>query len=185
LVVEDDPDLLAAIVQLVQQDVTRLTHTADSVATAIDMVRQHKPRLVVCDVYLKDGLCHSFVKVALAQTPLPAIVAISGRASAEEAFSLAALGIRSYLAKPLSLAALRAVLAAAPKGVPLPIPAIAAQVGSVPIDVVKRDVRVTMLRQGLALTAGNRTECARILGITRQAVQHMIRELHIDANEFT
>ncbi len=185
LVVEDDLDLLAAIVQQVESQLGARVFAADSIATALPVLRQEKPRLIVCDVYLRDGICHPLVKFALSQTPLPRIVAISGRASAEEAFSLATLGIRSYLAKPLSLMALRQVLTDALSAAPPLAPTIAAQVGSVPIDIVKRDVRVTMLRQGLALTAGNRTECARILGVTRQAVQQMMRELNIDAKDFS
>jgi two-component system response regulator RegA len=184
LVVEDDADLLQAIGREVERSLDASVRVAASLADGIASMRAHKPHLIITDVYLSDGRCEDLVAEALLHRPLPAIVAISGRASPEEAFALGALGIRSYLAKPLSLSGLRQVLARVLESSPPVVAIIAGQVGRVSIEVMKRDVRTTMLTQALALTAGNRTECARILGITRQAVQHMIRELEIDTEQY-
>lgn len=184
LVVEDDVELLQAIGREVERSLDASVRLAASLADGISSMRTHNPHLIVTDVYLSDGRCEDLVAEALLHRPLPAIVAISGRVSPEEAFALGALGIRSYLAKPLSLSALRQVLARVLESSPPVVATIAGQVGRVSIEVVKRDVRTTMLTQALALTAGNRTECARILGVTRQAVQHMIRELEIDTQRY-
>lgn len=184
LVVEDDIELLAAIARHVVRELASPVWTAQTQSTALNLVRQHRPRIIVTDVHLGEERCNALVVEALSRPPFPTVVAISGKASAEEAFGLAALGVRSYLAKPLNLASLRDVLAATRRESPQIAYGIAARVGNVPIDVVKRDVRVTMLTQALAMTAGNRSECARILGITRQAVQHMIKDLNIDTREY-
>jgi two-component system, response regulator RegA len=184
LVVEDDVDLLAAIARHTARELQAEVWTAKTLSAALELVREHRPRIIVTDVHLGDDRCHDLVVEALARPPFPTIVAISGKASAEEAFSLAALGVRSYLAKPLNLSSLRSVLAAPSSQSPQIAHGIAARVGAVPIDIVKRDVRITMLTQALALTAGNRSECGRILGVTRQAVQHMIKDLDIDMREY-
>lgn len=185
LVVEDDVELLRAIGREVERSLDASVYLAESLSSGIGAMRAHNPHLVITDVYLSDGHCEDLVVEALARRPLPAIVAISGRASPEEAFALGALGIRSYLAKPLSLSGLRQVLSRVHDSAPPVAAMIAGQVGRHSIDVVKRDVRLAMLTQALALTAGNRTECARILGVTRQAVQQMIRELDIDTAQYS
>lgn len=184
LVVEDDVELLAAIARQAKRELQAEVWSADSLAAGLALLRLHRPRVIVTDVHLGAERCHDLVTEALARPPFPTIIAISGKASPEEAFALAAAGVRSYLAKPLNLGSLRTVLTAKLGQSPQITPGIAARVGAVPIDVVKRDVRVTMLTQALALTAGNRSECARILGVTRQAVQHMIKDLDIDPREY-
>ena len=41
-------------------------------------------------------------------------------------------------------------------------------------------MRRNMVQQALAMSGGNRTRAAQLLGVTRQAVQQMIRELELD-----
>ena len=55
-------------------------------------------------------------------------------------------------------------------------------VGFRSIKEVQRLVKRTMLAKALALTQGNLTHAARLLGVTRQAVQQMIKELDPDSD---
>jgi two-component system response regulator RegA len=71
------------------------------------------PDLVIVDVALPDGNARPIVEQAVRMRPAPAVIAMSGQASAEEAFELARIGARRHLAKPISLEDLtRAVEAA-------------------------------------------------------------------------
>jgi hypothetical protein len=86
---------------------------------------------------------------------------------------------RGYLPKPLSLAALRAI-AGAQRRAPDPMGTIAAAcVGYESLQGVQTSVKLAMVEQALALSSDNRTNAARLLGVSRQAVQQMIRDLEI------
>jgi DNA-binding NtrC family response regulator len=52
-------------------------------------------------------------------------------------------------------------------------------VGRVSFREVLDRVRRSMAEQALAMSAGNKTGAARLLGITRQAVQQLIRDLDL------
>jgi len=102
---------------------------------------------------------------------------MSGKASAREGFELASLGVQAYLAKPFTPEELRATLRDAwhrrthdTHG----SPPIRERVGQQSIHVVQDQIRYEMLREALARTNWNYTRTAKLLGVTRQAVQQMM-----------
>lgn len=182
LVVEDDAPLREAIVatsarwrlQTPAGDV-RVTEAleASNVADGIRLVEREIDLLIV-DVRLGD---QSGIRVVEAARKGPAqlpILAMSGQATATEAFQLAALGVRGYLGKPFDMRELKesvqSVLGAAPE---LEERA-AEQVGSKHIHVVQDVVKRAMVKRALAMADGNISQAARYLGITRTAVQQML-----------
>lgn len=101
LVVEDDPGIRRAIVRmLVNFGVS--VEQASSVKQAAGMLVPPLD-LVLADVRLPDGSGHSVIAAALRLTPVPVLVAISGVASASEAFDLARAGAVAFLVKPFGL----------------------------------------------------------------------------------
>jgi DNA-binding NtrC family response regulator len=54
-------------------------------------------------------------------------------------------------------------------------------VGSQPLHDIVGGVRRVLVEQALALSGGNKTHAAELLQVTRQAVQHMVRDLELHA----
>ena len=180
LVVEDDVELGRALVRALE-DWGADTQLATSVAAAGTLVE--KAELVVLDIALPDGSGVRIAERAAELRPAPLVIAFSGHATAEEAFRLGQLGVRGYLTKPLSLSDFTATVAALLAGAPDLAPFLVATVGREPFQKVLANVRRTMAEQALARSGGNRTGAARLLGVTRQAVQNIIRDLDIDAED--
>lgn len=135
------------------------------------------PDLMIVDVALPDGSAQQIVEQAVRLRPCPAVIAMSGQASAEEGFRLARAGARDYLAKPISLEDLlqsvRRVLSDRPDLAPF----VAAHVGKTPLRELIDEVRRVMMEQALARAEGSRSGAARLLDVSRQAVQQAAREL--------
>ncbi len=178
LVVEDDDLLRRSIGKAVRSWGAEVFEAA-TVRDGVALLERH-PDLLVMDVRLGDGTGLDVARAAARTRPIPLMIAISGQALPEEAFQLAQLGVRGYLPKPLSLDDLHAtVTAIAHQPVELAAHA-AGQVGQEPFQDVQANLRRTMVEQALALSAGSRTGAARLLGVTRQAVQQMIRDLSLE-----
>jgi DNA-binding NtrC family response regulator len=186
LLVEDDIPLRDAICAAASNWTIALSDTeghravrlsdilvADSVNGAIELLPRRCDLLIV-DVRLGDESGLAVVERALTLAPAPVVLAISGQATAREAFQLAALGVRGYLGKPFDLHELRAAIEGVLTTPPDLLPGAAAQVGHRPIHAVQDTVKLAMLRRALQLEDGNITHAARRLGITRTAVQQMI-----------
>ena len=173
LVVEDNAALRAAIARLARSWGAKV-HEAGSVREAKALLAT-RPDLLIADVCLPDGPVFAALEEAAAVWPKPLIVAMSGQASAEEAFRLAQIGVQSYVAKPLTLADLEAAIEKAMADPPSLDVAVSAHVGKVPLREVQARLRSVMLRQALALSEGSRTGAARLLNISRQAVQQILR----------
>jgi DNA-binding response OmpR family regulator len=139
------------------------------------------PDVVIVDVALPDGQALSIVEEAVRMRPAAAVIAMSGQASAEEAFQLARSGARRYLAKPISLEELTHSVEEALSDRPRLDPFVAAHVGNTPLREVQGEVRRVMIEQALAKAGNSRSGAARLLDLTRQAVQQIVREL--DAGE--
>ena len=134
-----------------------------------------KPDFVLIDVRLPDESAFSVLDAIHEVSPRPILIAMSGKASPEEAFRLAAYGVRTYLEKPFSLHRLLDAVETACAEVPDIEPIITAQVGQVSMRELQRDVRRVMVREALARTEGSRSGAARLLQVSRQAVQQMLR----------
>jgi len=151
-------------------------HEAGSVREGFEKLALH-PDLVLVDVALPDGNARSIVQQAVKMRPAPAVIAMSGQASAEEAFELARIGARRYLPKPISLEDLTGAVEAALHDHPDLRPLIASIVGLTPMREVLEEVRGEMVEEALAREHGSRSGAARMLGVSRQAIQQAVRLL--------
>jgi two-component system, response regulator RegA len=149
--------------------------SAASVREAIEMLASFEPDLLLLDVELGDGTALDVMRAALARDTVPLVVAMSGAASPTETFDLAQLGVRSFVPKPLDLRRLDAVLDEAIANAPDLRAQVRAAVGQRPIHEVEEEVRVTMLREALARAKGSRRGAAKLLAVSRQVIQHMLR----------
>ena len=108
--------------------------------------------------------------------PFPLVIAMSGAASSEEAFRLAQKGVCAFLPKPFDLQQLGAVWERALSEPPPVEPWIRQAVGKLPLRALEDRVRETMLDEALARSRGSRKGAARLLEISRQLLQHMIKK---------
>ncbi len=173
LIVEDNASLRGAI--------ARRVRTWSAVAVEAGTVREAivgmspPPDLVICDVSLPDGSAIPVFTATLSLSPEPAKIAISGVATAEEAFRLGQLGVREYLAKPFTLDALEAAVRRILDAPPDLDPLVRASVGQIPMRDLQKHVRQLMIEEALALSHGSRRRAARLLDVSRQAVQQVVR----------
>ena len=182
LVVENDP--------IVQRGLCRTLRswgaTVLTAATADGAISQLNecPDLIILDVYLDNGgngIC--VAEQACAMRPSPMVVAISGQAGAAEAFRLAQAGVCAYIPKPLDLESFVAVIESLLQKPPEFVPHLLAHVGRSSYNTVLERVRQTMLEQALAKTDGNRSHAAKMLAVSRQAVQQMISNFELNARD--
>lgn len=152
---------------------------AGTVAEARSLLSQ-PPGVLIVDVRLPDAPVFALLEEIVRLWPRPVVVAISGRASAEEAFRLARYGVRIYLEKPLSLDQLGEAVESACRGAGSTDSVlldflVSVCVGAVSLREMQDSVRHAMIRQALALSQGSRAGAARLLDVSRQAVQQMLR----------
>ena len=174
LIVEDHKPLREALARAIGGFAAEVLQ-ADGVRTA-EVQLERNPDLVLVDVWLPDGHGRSVVERAVQLRPAPVVIAMSGHASAEEGFELARAGARRYLAKPIALEDLVRAIDEALADRPDLTAAVAAHVGRTPLREVVEHVRDVMLDEALARTNHSRTAAAKLLHVTRQAVQQAARE---------
>lgn len=175
LVVEDDADVREGIVRIVRRWGTEVAEARTAAAARALLDSPPPPDLMIVDVRLPDEDAFGLLNVAAKLSPAPVVVAISGKASPNEAFRLAQSGARAYLAKPFSIDELTAQIEAAFESTPPIAPWVSAYVGHISMRELQREVRRVMMNEALARSEGNRTGAARLLEVSRQAVQQMLR----------
>jgi len=174
LVVEDNSTLLKTL----ERTLTGRGYSAracGTVAAARHVLREWSPELLVLDVELPDGDAFDVLRDASELPASPVVIAMSGVAGPSESFRLAQLGVRNYLTKPLRLEALEHAIDEALRAPPDMTPHVRAQVGHVPVRELERRVRRTMVAEALARAGGSRRGAARLLNVSRQLLQHMLR----------
>ncbi len=176
LVVEDNR-ALGRTLEALLAPLCDATELAPSVAEARRALERGPPDLVLTDVRLPDGSAFDVVELASSLVPMPAIVVLSGEATPDESFALAGLGVRAYLAKPVGADELEAALRRAGSEAPRLSNHVRSAVGRVSLRAVEDDVRRSMVQEALARTKGNRRGAAKLLSVSRQMLQHMLREL--------
>lgn len=175
LVIEDDPVLASAIQQaltLAGRDVRVHGNIAEGLAT----LRTWHPEVLLLDVALPDGSALDVVRALEAHAPRPVIIAMSGSAHPRLTFELARLGVEHFLPKPLELSDLEAALREVAQRPPDLTPALRVLVGRRPIQDVEDEVRATMVREALAHSGGSVRQAARLLSLSRQTLQHILRK---------
>jgi DNA-binding NtrC family response regulator len=175
LIVEDNDalrDAMAVTVRQLGADVLE----ASTAAEAIARLAERAPDLVIADVCLPDGSAHAVFEATRRLAPEPLKIGISGKASPEQAFELSLVGVRAYLAKPFSLKELRDAIERLRTEPPALEPVVRASVGHLPLREVTSRVRKSMIEEALARSRGSRSGAARLLDVTRQAVQQAISQ---------
>jgi two-component system response regulator RegA len=175
LVVEDDPRLRATLLSALGDwaDEVRSCATARE-AKAI--IQSWKPQLLLIDYRLPDGTGEEVLRETAGVAPRPIVVALSAFARPAQSFALARLGVRAYLEKPIDLAALAGALDKALE-TPPDVGSVARDVvGQVGLRQIESEVRHMMVSEALARSGGNRRGAARLLRISRQLLQHVLRK---------
>jgi len=165
--------LARAIEDALRARFERCTHAA-SLAAARHALRSDPPDAVILDVCLPDGASVELLDALYDVEPLPHVIAISGTATAEQAFQLAQGGVRAFLPKPLDLARLEAVWLETLLRPPDLASALRASAGRVPLHDFESFVRDTLVDEALAKSEGSIRGAAKLLHISRQLLQHIL-----------
>jgi two-component system response regulator RegA len=174
LVVEDSRVLLRSlrgVLTATYSDVRACRSVAEVEASVADWW----PDLVLLDVVLPDGDAHSVLQVLERRDPAPAVIAMTGSAGRAQSFALGMRGVRGFLEKPLRLDRLEAMIRQALETTPDLRPVLKQSVGHKLLADVETEVRTVMLDEALARTGGSRRGAARLLGMSRQLLQYVLR----------
>jgi len=183
VLVEDDPILRASLRRQIKAWGFHVIACADG-SEAMAALQTPVIDYVLTDVFLPDIDGVEIVRAALARWPLPHVVACSGESTTRIAFTLGELGTRAFLEKPFGTEELRRALSVDTFPLPQFEIGLRAHVGHADLEALSRRVRHAILREALAASRGNRTEAARMLNVTRQAIQYMLRhEAPFDVDE--
>jgi two-component system, response regulator RegA len=173
LIVEDSPQLRQSL-SAALSDRAAVVFTCGSVEEVRRVLTRQSPDLILLDFDLPDGNAFDVLRELRADAPAPVVVVTSRVAGPGEAFQLAELGVRAYLTKPFGFDELLEVLTIA--GRPPDIaPFVRGMVGHASIAAVERRVRTLMVTEALARAHGSRSGAAKLLAISRQMLQHILR----------
>lgn len=176
LIVEDDVHLGRALVHALAgiSDTIRLCGT---VTQAKEEMSISIPQFILLDFQLPDGDGFMVLDHASKLKPTPQTIIMSCRASPEESFRLAQLGVRGYLPKPIDLADIRESINAI---ITSPVdmqPILKNVVGQRSIQEIQDQVRTTMVKEAFEKTGGNVRAMARMLKTSRQLIQYLLRHI--------
>jgi len=124
LVVEDDPEVVAVLGELLTVHGYEVHHAAHSTAAFVMLTAPHDvlPHLVILDIGLPmvSGVAVlEFIRITLC-SDLPVVV-LTGTATPEQEERLRELGVRAFLRKPASVRALLSAVAEAASVGPSPL----------------------------------------------------------------
>ncbi|MDD1649621.1 MAG: sigma-54 dependent transcriptional regulator [Methylococcaceae bacterium] len=105
LVVDDEPDIRQLLREILE-DEGYLVHVAENAATARRERLEHKPDLIMLDIWMPDEDGISLLKDWLKENGLCPVIMMSGHATVETAVEATRLGAYDFLEKPLSMAKL-------------------------------------------------------------------------------
>ncbi|HEY3496630.1 MAG TPA: response regulator [Polyangiaceae bacterium] len=172
LLVDDDLRLIRAL-ETALAPITGATRHARTALEACELLDRFRPDVMLLDVTLAEGTAFDVLEHCRGSSPCPLIVSMSGSADPSETFRLAELGVRAYLPKPLDLPGLCHTLERVLAEPPPTEPHVRNSVGFVGLKELQVTVRRTMLDEALERSGGSLTRAARLLGVTRQALQNL------------
>jgi hypothetical protein len=123
---------------------------------------------------LEDGAV-LVANAALSATPEPVVIAVDGGAPRHVLFALVEIGVERFLERGFSAEQLRDCLGRVGKRSLIKCAA-RAEVGRTSLRSAQQELRQTMLQEALVASKGSRRRAAKLLGVTRPAVQRMLRE---------
>jgi two-component system, response regulator RegA len=179
LVVDDDPALLRSMALSLGPELRELKLCSDA-AEAVALLRAWPADVVLLDVRLGGGSAFDVLDLARQLESVPAIIAMSGQATADESFRLAQLGVRAYLSKPFGADAARAEILRVTEQAADIRPHLRGLVGHQSVRAVEEEVRATMVREAMGRAKGSRSKAAGILRISRQLLQYMLRSMRFE-----
>jgi DNA-binding NtrC family response regulator len=175
LVVEDNRRLWRALERALGDRFGEL-RLAHGVESARDVLHDFKPHLILLDFALPDGDAFDVLDALAGRRPQPVVIAMSGRAEPLDTFELARRGVRAFLSKPITIDSLESALRRFADAPPLVLPHVEQAVGHVTLTRLAGDVRDAMIDEALARTDGSRRGAARLLGISRQLLQYLLKQ---------
>jgi DNA-binding NarL/FixJ family response regulator len=183
LVVDDDDALRRSLVRYLRGLRTEVME-ARTLDEALKLLARG-PDLVMTDVRLPDGSGCAVAEMASRLNPQPLVVAMSGLASASEAFSLAQWGARVYLAKPFapsdlleSVQELAGDVHARPDGDRLQMQTATSLAVSLALFAQRHAIperEMALVR--LAVAGVPRSRCPTMLGVSENTCKTLIRRL--------
>ena len=176
LVVEDDDRLRKTLANALES-LAEEVRTCETVAGGVALLTEWPPDLLLVDVALPDGTALDLLAAAQSVRPMPVIVAMSGAASPTQSFELGQHGVRFFLQKPLELGEVERILGEALATAPDLRPRLRSTVGHRGLQEVEAEVREVMVDEALARSKDSRRSAARLLKISRQLLQHILRRL--------
>jgi two-component system, response regulator RegA len=165
LIVEDDPQLRAAILRTA----VRLwdhVHAASDFETARTLAGLHRPDHVLLDVNIPGGSGTDLIPTLREQNPEVRIVLFTAHASIAGAVGAVRLGAHDYLSKP---ATVEQILAAFGRERSQPPP-------ELPPAMTLARARWEHIHRVLSDCGGNISTAAKLLGIQRQSLQRMLKK---------
>lgn len=175
LIIEDDYRLARAL-QRISESYSEDVRHASNISGAKKCINKQRPELLLLDFSLPDGNGLDLFDPRGVHQPARATIAISARATPADTFRLAQLGVRAFLEKPLSLTILEEAMKVVATSGPEMAPLMRSAVGSVPLKAMEATVRETMVCEALGRSGGSRRGAARLLGVSRQFLQHVLRQ---------
>ncbi len=175
LVVEDEESIRAAVGRVMRGWGAEVGLAETAADAGLRLGQAPPPDLILIDVHLPDGLAFLVLEAAARLSPTPVAIAMSAVASPDEILRLAQVGVRGYLAKPFDVDDLESTIQRAVSEPPALDPAITARVGHVGMEDAQHQVRLVMVKEALARAQGSRSRAARLLHVTRQAIQQIVR----------
>ena len=148
LVVDDDPDLLSALVITLRAH-RYVVHTARSGSEGLELAGRHPPDIAVVDLGLPDMEGTEVIERLRTWTDAPILV-LSGRADSYDKVEALDAGADDYVTKPFAADELLARLRAAARRVPTPDASPVVTVGAAMVDLATR--RVTKAGVDIHLT---------------------------------
>ena len=174
LIVEDNEELVKDLVSLLSSkfDDLRACHRADD---ALEMINIWQPTFILIDFSLPDGDAFLLFEAINKVSPFPLLIVMSALATQENSFHLAQLGVRVYLKKPFNAQQLEDAIDQALAFTPNIDAHVKNSVGIIGIKEMETRIRRTMLREALSQVDDSRRGAARLLKVSRQLIQHIIR----------
>jgi two-component system, response regulator RegA len=174
LIIEDDTNLAETLAQVLLEFAATVD-VAHCMQDALRHFTSNPAQIVLTDFALPDGTALDLLAELAELGPSPLIISMSGAADTTQGFALAQRGVQAFIPKPCSLAEVRRVIAETLAVLPDVNPSLRAVVGRIPLEELETTVRRTVVHEALAQSGGSVNGAARLLGISRQRLQYIIR----------